>query len=248
MIITFITRHRLINDHSTTLCPWWWLTILCVVVFWWSVEDRHKLWCWCWWWYWCQLHWSLWQHIHTVGDHRTLGCQDRRSTQRGRYFTHKLGNRVEKCLCRSEEQTVGKRFDLCPALFFVWSLLLVYCAIENKYSEGCLADRMWKKSNRNASFTCKWCGLKDLKRWSVSDDVAGSYPDVRRPATELRKVSSFTLGDRLRNIIRMKYSSSNEETPANDDTACQRCTQVRSVSSWLIVLVFGLVWLYILLY
>ena len=62
---------------------------------------------------------------------------------------------------------------------------------------------------------------------SFSDDMRGSEGDVRRPAITVHKVHSFTIGDRLRNMIRQKYAvSDGEEAASSSASGCRRCSRV----------------------
>ena len=68
------------------------------------------------------------------------------------------------------------------------------------------------------------------------DDVPST--DSNRPSSVLGRVASFTLSDRLKNVIRQKQRSSCSDgsaatatTSAATTSGCQRCVQVSSAYS-----------------
>jgi len=63
----------------------------------------------------------------------------------------------------------------------------------------------------------------------AADDLgSGDSSDAHRPRNALRKVSSFSVGDRLRNMMRQKQVMYNSDVPPNigSITTCQRCAHV----------------------
>ena len=63
----------------------------------------------------------------------------------------------------------------------------------------------------------------------AADDLgSGDSSDMYRPRNALRKVSSFSVGDRLRNMMRQKQVMCNSDVAPNLGivTTCQRCAHV----------------------